>query len=375
MQALYGYFTALEALQANTREELKEKLSIDPAKHDFGDKPIFEARKKQAVSLFNNFIHSGSFEADNLEPEVEVALKNAIRDFDLAINREKTRRRKEMLSESTSITDFYFKLLCLPVYLERREVLDKEKAENARVKTTNRKYPFINHPVIETIKSNEQIKLALENTNRNWDGYEDEIKHWSREVTRNNEELATFFDLKSEPENPNELVLEFYKKVCFRDESLLSSFEGMSMHWEENRPILKSMVMKTMKSLHNEGGLEIAELSKNGEEDFEFLEMLFDGVVKETKEWDELIKSKVKNWEIERVSLIDRIILKLAIVEMIHSSSIPLKVTINEAIEISKQYSTPKSKQFINGVLDVVSNELTSSGKIRKSGRGLIDNK
>ena len=90
---------------------------------------------------------------------------------------------------------------------------------------------------------------------------------------------------------------------------------------------------------------------------------------------DELIASKTKNWDVDRIALTDLIILKIAFVEMMECPSIPLKVSINEAIEISKLYSTPKSKQFINGVLDVLSNELTSTGKVRKSGRGLIDNK
>ena len=90
---------------------------------------------------------------------------------------------------------------------------------------------------------------------------------------------------------------------------------------------------------------------------------------------EEIIQSKTMNWDVDRIALTDRVILKIALVEMMNSPSIPVKVTINEAIEISKMYSTPKSKQFVNGVLDVLSNELTSSGKIRKSGRGLIDNK
>ena len=87
-----------------------------------------------------------------------------------------------------------------------------------------------------------------------------------------------------------------------------------------------------------------------------------------------LIAEKANNWDISRIALIDMIIIKMAITEMIQFPSIPIKVTINEFIEISKRYSTPKSKQFINGILDVLANQLSSNGTIRKSGRGLIDN-
>ena len=96
---------------------------------------------------------------------------------------------------------------------------------------------------------------------------------------------------------------------------------------------------------------------------------------KKEKELDDIIAKYTKNWDISRVAITDRIILRMSLAEMMTFHSIPVKVTINEFIEISKNYSTPKSKQFINGILDVLSNELTSDGVIKKSGRGLIDNK
>ena len=93
------------------------------------------------------------------------------------------------------------------------------------------------------------------------------------------------------------------------------------------------------------------------------------------KSFHALIASHTKNWEVDRLPLTDRVILHMALSEMIQFSSIPVKVTINEYIELAKEYSTPKSRQFINGILDVMSKELTGTGKIKKSGRGLIDNK
>jgi N utilization substance protein B len=87
------------------------------------------------------------------------------------------------------------------------------------------------------------------------------------------------------------------------------------------------------------------------------------------------VAQKTKNWEFDRIAYTDRLILMLAICEMLKFPSIPIKVTINEYIEVSKNYSTPKSKQFVNGVLDVIAVDLQEQGLIKKSGRGLIDNK
>jgi len=88
-----------------------------------------------------------------------------------------------------------------------------------------------------------------------------------------------------------------------------------------------------------------------------------------------MIAAKTKNWEVDRLANTDQIILKMAISEMMNFRNIPVKVTINEYIELSKNYSTPKSKQFVNGILDVISNELKETGQMKKSGRGLLDNK
>ncbi|HET8964493.1 MAG TPA: transcription antitermination factor NusB, partial [Chitinophagales bacterium] len=93
----------------------------------------------------------------------------------------------------------------------------------------------------------------------------------------------------------------------------------------------------------------------------------------EDERFDKMVEAKLENWELDRISMIDRILMKMAITEFIHLSTIPVKVTINEYLDISKIYSTPKSKEFINGVLDKIMTELRSSGEIIKTGRGLVE--
>ena len=136
------------------------------------------------------------------------------------------------------------------------------------------------------------------------------------------------------------------------------------------------MIVKTIKNQeeHNTN-IDLAVLSNNWEEDKSFFKTIFEVTVREGKEFDSLIAEKSKNWDIDRIALMDKIILKMAIGEMIHFPSIPVKVSINEYIELSKNFSTPKSKKFVNGILDVLSEDLKKRGIIKKSGRGLIDNK
>jgi transcription antitermination protein NusB len=106
-----------------------------------------------------------------------------------------------------------------------------------------------------------------------------------------------------------------------------------------------------------------------------FINKLFKNTIGLDEEYKQLIAKNTKNWEVDRLPLTDRAILEMALSEMIHFPNIPIKVTINEYIELSKEYSTPKSRQFVNGILDVMSKTMKDCGAIKKSGRGRIDNK
>jgi N utilization substance protein B len=377
MQALYGHYTAVESIKEVKRNELEEMHALDPAKHDFADKALFEARKKQAVKLFNENILKGKVEnAGDVEEEVVRNVNNALSEYESLIHKEARVRKNEMMKEAERLQDTYIKLLLLPIEIEQREKLDREKEEKAHIAKEKQVYPFIGNELVKKLKESDLLQKEAARSSISWDNEHQEIKSWYREQIRTAEPLQHFFGgLKTSEAPDNDLVLELFKRVVFKNEAITSFLEGTHLQWSENQPIIKSMVVKTIKAMQDGEELELAELTKNGEDDFKFLERLFMDSINQNEFLEEIIQSKTLNWDVDRIALTDRVILKIALVEMMNSPSIPVKVTINEAIEISKMYSTPKSKQFVNGVLDVLSNELTSSGKIRKSGRGLIDNK
>jgi N utilization substance protein B len=108
-------------------------------------------------------------------------------------------------------------------------------------------------------------------------------------------------------------------------------------------------------------------------ESFEFAKQLIIKVIECTKELDTLIRQRIEHWEFNRLAIIDRIILRMSICELLYFEDIPPKVTMNEAIEIARSYSTDKSDKFVNGVLDSIMDDLTKDGRIKKTGRGLIN--
>ncbi len=112
---------------------------------------------------------------------------------------------------------------------------------------------------------------------------------------------------------------------------------------------------------------------KKEPESFEVAKTLFMKVIETTEELDTLIKSRVANWEFSRLAVIDKIVLRISICELLYFEDIPPKVSINEAIEIARRYSTEKSDKFVNGVLDSILDDLKKSGRMKKTGRGLLE--
>ncbi|MCU0446203.1 MAG: transcription antitermination factor NusB [Microscillaceae bacterium] len=153
-------------------------------------------------------------------------------------------------------------------------------------------------------------------------------------------------------------------------------FAENDLNWAEDHKIILSMVQKTIKSINADQSaeFELISLSKNWEDDKQFFQDLMKKTIENDQEYEGYISAKAQNWDMTRLALLDRAILKMAICEMITFYSIPVKVTINEYIELAKMYSTPKSKQFVNGLLDAISQDLIAKKIIRKSGRGLLDN-
>ena len=148
-------------------------------------------------------------------------------------------------------------------------------------------------------------------------------------------------------------------------------FESQSLCWVDDIPFVNTAVLKMFSRLSQSKGFIYEPLYSN-EEDKEFVSDLLKKAVLHHVEFDEDIDKKTPNWDADRIAEIDAILMKMALTEFVYFPSIPVRVTINEYIEIAKDYSTSKSGFFINGVLDKISKEYTASGKIKKIGRGLL---
>lgn len=381
MQALYSYFTTQESLKVVVREKLESQFYPDPAKDDFSESDKFAARRKEAAKLFiENLADRKVQNAGEVDEDIIDAVNSAIEDYYRELNKERRGIKQSMLSDIEDINKLYLRLLTLPIELAHIEKLEQEKKQKAHIhKESPWKWHFMNNPLIDQLTKFEELNTLLIDQKISWNTDQiDQLKTWYKDILRK-DEVINEYQTKEQPsdEDHKEIILHIFKKIIFKNESIGEYLSETDLHWSENKPILRSLITKTFQDFEEELDIpyELKSVSKNEEEDMEFFNVMFDETLVKNAELDGLIEKKIKNWDISRVALTDRIILKMALTEMMQFHGIPTKVTINEFIEISKQYSTPKSKQFVNGILDVLANELTSDGVIRKSGRGLIDNK
>jgi len=169
------------------------------------------------------------------------------------------------------------------------------------------------------------------------------------------------------------MVEDIFKYLVLDNQDIDTLLEEQSIYWNDDLDFVVSMILKTLKKF-NENSTERQALLPmyKDEEDRQFASDLFRKVVVNHESNVVLIKHHTVNWDIERIAFIDNLILELALCEFLYFPSIPTKVTMNEYIELSKYYSTEKSRNFINGILDKALKDLKKENKIVKAGRGLI---
>lgn len=171
------------------------------------------------------------------------------------------------------------------------------------------------------------------------------------------------------------LILAFFTQYLPEMDDFDQYMEELNMHWQDDRKLIFNYLSKSLEALkEDDDDAKFAfSLSENWEEDWGFARDLFRKTMLKDAEYEAMIVKKTEKWDSERIAISDMILMKMALCEMIEFPSIPLKVTINEYLEISKLYSTPKSNSFLNGILDKIKNELKEENKIVKQGRGLVE--
>ena len=231
---------------------------------------------------------------------------------------------------------------------------------------------FIDNKVIDTIAQSVSVEGYIElNGLNNWKENNEYVKIIFEELLKSDLYKKYLASDEDSFKLDKAFVVDFFKEIIAPNEKLAEYYEDTLISWVDDIPFVNTWVVKTLSKQKANGLFVLGSLYKD-KDDEDFVSDLFRKTVLKQAEYEKDIAEKTPNWETDRIAEIDMILIKMSITEFINFPSIPTRVTINEYIEISKDYSTTKSSYFINGVLDKISKEFVANKKIVKIGRGLL---
>ncbi len=307
---------------------------------------------------------------------IRVKVLQSIYAFNKSENQDLEKQENFLLYTMVQTQDLY--LLMLQLFIALRDRAEKYliKSQQKYLATDLDKNPsriFIENKVISLIDSNSDFSEIIKNKKLNyWEGDDEYVTILFNSLKEQNWYSQQISKNKTSFNEDKKFLLRIFKEVIAPNEKLYEYIEDKRLTWLDDFPLVNTLIVKMLSKLNqnNVNSILIPNVYKNVE-DRDFALKLFRKVILNNEKISSEIDGKTPNWDKERIAHIDMIILKLGIVEFLYFQSIPISVTINEYIEIAKEYSTPKSSIFINGILDKLAKDFSLEGKLNKIGRGL----
>lgn len=307
---------------------------------------------------------------------IRIKVLQAFYAFFQSNNEDALKGEKELFHSIEKIYDLYIFILMLLPSLKRQASIQIEEAKRSaflRQDIHILKTGFVDNQLIDLLEQSKVLQKISTDRKINWEGdVENDLTKKIFKEIYSTDNFKNLLDNESPSFNDDkDALVQLYKKEICNQEKLHHFFDEKSIYWQDDLDHVSSMILKTLKSISKDQELEILPLWK--EDEYEFTQNLFRKAVLQKEENDAVLQNYSKNWEKERLATMDSLLMNLAMTEALEFSSIPIKVTLNEYIEISKFYSTPKSNSFINGILDRIFEDYKKDGKLVKRGRGLIN--
>ena len=287
------------------------------------------------------------------------------------------KEEKFLLYSIDNILDLYLTMLSSLMEIGKKEAIFIEKSGKKHITTSQERNPnkkFINNTILQILSENNSLSIALENRKINhWELNEDYIQILLDSIKNSNFYAKYMANTVNNFEEDKQFILDIFTELIVPNEKLYEFLEDNKLTWIDDIPVVNTQIIKQLKLIKSakDEAFKVPKLFKD-QEDQEFVTNLFRKTVLNERELAKEYVDKTPNWDSERIAEIDTIVLKMAICEFVKFPSIPVKVTINEYLEIAKEYSTPKSSIFINGILDNLVKEFEIANKLNKIGRGLM---
>jgi N utilization substance protein B len=233
---------------------------------------------------------------------------------------------------------------------------------------------FVSNRLINKLRNNKDLETFVQKNKVNWVNSQELVKKIYQSMAESELYLNYLSNSEDNFQTDRRFCEDFYPEILLKNEFVFNEFEEQSIYWNDDLDFVVSMVIKTLKKFREENNINdhLSSLYKD-DEDRDFTVKLFRKTLAKSEENRKTIETYTKNWDVDRVATMDILIMELALTELTEFPSVPIKVTLNEYIELAKYYSTQRSSIFINGVLDRITKDFKEQGKIVKAGRGLLE--
>lgn len=282
---------------------------------------------------------------------------------------------KELFKSLDKIHDLYLSILALVVDLHHVALVVMDENKNKHRPSANDLDPnlkFVNNALLLSLSQNGSLKDLLERKKISWANDHDVVRKIFNEI-RNSDEYAQYLALEhTDVKTDRNFIISVITEYLSENEVLISLFEEKNIHWADDTFVAFNSVIRNFEDF--DGVFNLQSLLKDEKDDLEFMSSLFNKTIIYHNEFEELIGKHTQNWDVERIANMDMLLMEMALAEILYIPNVPIKASLNEYIDISKEYSTPNSKTFVNGVLDKIIAELKRENKINKTGRGLKEN-
>jgi len=274
------------------------------------------------------------------------------------------------------VYELYLHYLILPMELADAAEVQMEESRNKALPTEEDKNPnrkFVDSFLVHALRANAALQRKVTDYKVSWNADPDLVRKLWKKI-KDSKLYLDFLEEEDSSASHRKFVEKIYSTFILDNDTFYSHFQERSIFWDfEDSDYSINMAIRYVGKIKSvEKYKALPEMYKDPEEDDRFVKTLFRKSINNNAENSKLIANKTQNWEVERIAVMDVLLMKMAITEFLNFSSIPVKVTMNEYIELSKQFSTQKSKIFINGVLDKLLAEFKREDKIKKTGRGLM---
>ncbi|SEQ10972.1 NusB antitermination factor [Hyunsoonleella jejuensis] len=284
---------------------------------------------------------------------------------------------KFLLFSIENMHNLYLLIMSLLLEVQKRAAQDLEKKQKKHLATSEDKNPnrkFVNNQVFQAILENETLKNSLEhNKTINWDLDSEYVDIVFKAIVKSEVYQDYMRTRTSDFKEDKDFFIDVFKEIIAPNDKLYDYIEDKNLTWLDDLPTVNTTILKLIRKLKpNSAEAHFSPKLYKDSEDKQFAIDLFKKTILNAATINEEIAQKTKNWDADRIANLDYVLLQMGICELHYFPSIPVKVTINEYLEIAKEYSTPKSSIFINGILDKLVKEYKKEGKLNKVGRGLM---